>query len=77
METQRNGCPHSMQVIFAEDEAPIIALPGYHSSAPAYIQTDQKRPRAGSNYIQRASNDQGGAPAASAAAAAPWQSYQQ
>eukprot|EP00971_Amphidinium_carterae_P171333 3396448-Amphidinium_carterae.1 len=50
-----------MQVIFAEDKAPIIALPGFYSSAPAHIQPDQNRPKAGFNYIQQAFSDQGAA----------------
>eukprot|EP00971_Amphidinium_carterae_P230599 4576585-Amphidinium_carterae.1 len=51
----------SMQVIFAADEASITALPG-----PDYAQCR-------STCIQQTQNDQGAAPAASAAA--PWQFY--
>eukprot|EP00971_Amphidinium_carterae_P107717 2132898-Amphidinium_carterae.1 len=75
----------SVQVVFAEGEAPITALPGTQQpqqhSAPIYIKQEQTTPTpsAAPTYIQQSPSDQGAAPAASAAAsaAAPWQSYNQ
>eukprot|EP00971_Amphidinium_carterae_P107774 2134143-Amphidinium_carterae.1 len=80
-----------MQVIFAEDEAPITANTGYQNSGPNYVQQTQTTPSAGPTYMQQAQTQQKagpnyvhqvqpapndqGAVPTASSAGAAWQSY--